>query len=193
MEISLCRLLVLVAFRPSCRQLTFVPVLSRFLEDQRSSLVQFSKAAISMLLFSLEPAAMEWRSNSSDSYDLSSSSERQFKQPAGGAAQLKNRLKFNSSSSVKLSLPSPASPELNLTYNSFNSMFPSKFDKLAKWRHLNLSNSGFTVQISLEISRMTSLVTLDFSIEFLMVGGSLKLENPNLVMLLWNRKELKHL
>ncbi|GLT32391.1 hypothetical protein SLA2020_070620 [Shorea laevis] len=54
---SLWQLLVSVAFRPSCRPLTFVPVLSRFLKDPRSSLVQFSKAAISMLLFSLESAA----------------------------------------------------------------------------------------------------------------------------------------
>ncbi|GKV22030.1 hypothetical protein SLEP1_g31933 [Rubroshorea leprosula] len=40
---------------------------------------------------------------------------------------------------------------------------------------------------------MASLVTLDLSFEFLMVGGSLKLENPNLVMLVWNLKELIHL
>ncbi|GLT32398.1 hypothetical protein SLA2020_070680 [Shorea laevis] len=75
---------------------------------------------------------------------------------------------------------------LNLADNDFNSTFPSGFDKLAKLRHLHLSDTGFTGQIPLEISRMTSLVTLDLSVDAY-------LENPNLVMLVQNLKELKHL
>ncbi|GKV22034.1 hypothetical protein SLEP1_g31938 [Rubroshorea leprosula] len=82
---------------------------------------------------------------------------------------------------------------LNLAYNSFYSRFPTGFDKLENLKHLNLSNAGFKGLIPLEISRMKSLVTLDLSIDFLMVGSLLKLENPNLVMLVRNLKEIKHL
>ncbi|GLT32401.1 hypothetical protein SLA2020_070710, partial [Shorea laevis] len=81
---------------------------------------------------------------------------------------------------------------LNLAYNRLNSTFPSGFNKLANLRNLNLSNAGFIGQISREISSMTSLVTLDLSVSFLL-GSPLKLENPNLVMLVQNLKELKHL
>ncbi|GKV46625.1 hypothetical protein SLEP1_g53599 [Rubroshorea leprosula] len=81
---------------------------------------------------------------------------------------------------------------LNLAYNRFSSVFPSGFDKLANLRNLNLSNAGFTGQIPLEISRMTRLVTLDLSVSVLL-GSSLKLENPNLGMLIQNLKELKYL
>ncbi|GKV22037.1 hypothetical protein SLEP1_g31941 [Rubroshorea leprosula] len=78
---------------------------------------------------------------------------------------------------------------LNLAYNGFNSTFPSGFDKLAKLSNLNLSHAGFIGQIPLEISRMTSLVTLDLSVD----DHGLELENPNLVILVQNLKELKHL
>ncbi|GLT55695.1 hypothetical protein SLA2020_287910 [Shorea laevis] len=81
---------------------------------------------------------------------------------------------------------------LNLANNSFSSIFPSKFDKLSNLRHLNLSHAGFKGQIPLEISRLTSLVTLDLSANAVFYLG-LKLENPNLVMLIQNLKELKHL
>ncbi|GLT55696.1 hypothetical protein SLA2020_287920 [Shorea laevis] len=78
---------------------------------------------------------------------------------------------------------------LNLAYNGFNSTFPSGFDKLAKLSNLNLSHAGFIGQIPLEISRMTSLVTLDLSVD----DRGLELENPNLVILVQNLKELKYL
>ncbi|GKV22026.1 hypothetical protein SLEP1_g31928 [Rubroshorea leprosula] len=79
---------------------------------------------------------------------------------------------------------------LNLANNSFSFIAPSQFDKLSNLRHLNLSNAGFYGQIPLEISRLTSLVTLDLSTNFHL---ELKLENPNLVMLVQNLKELRHL
>ncbi|GLT89389.1 hypothetical protein SLE2022_073710 [Rubroshorea leprosula] len=81
---------------------------------------------------------------------------------------------------------------LNLAYNRLNSTFPSGFNKLAKLSNLNLSNAGFTGQIPQEISSMTSLVSLDLSVNVLL-GSPLKLENPNLVMLVQNLKKLKHL
>ncbi|GKV22041.1 hypothetical protein SLEP1_g31945 [Rubroshorea leprosula] len=81
---------------------------------------------------------------------------------------------------------------LNLANNDFNSNFPSGFDKLLNLRHLNLSNAGFTGQIPVEISRMKSLVTLDLSVDADFYLG-LKLEKPNLVILVQNLKELRHL
>ncbi|GLT32389.1 hypothetical protein SLA2020_070600 [Shorea laevis] len=86
---------------------------------------------------------------------------------------------------------------LNLANNNFSSILPLGFAKLSNLRHLNLSNAGFSGQIPLEISRITSLVSLDLSVIVLPLsffrGPSLILENPNLVMLVQNLKELKYL
>ncbi|XVF55059.1 hypothetical protein PTKIN_Ptkin06aG0006300 [Pterospermum kingtungense] len=81
---------------------------------------------------------------------------------------------------------------LNLAYNRFNSTFPSEFDKFANLSNLNLSNAGFRGQIPAEISRLTRLVTLDLSVSFYL-GGSLKLEKPNLGMLVQNLTRLRFL
>ncbi|KAI4353398.1 hypothetical protein L6164_002351 [Bauhinia variegata] len=67
---------------------------------------------------------------------------------------------------------------LNLADNSFDIEIPSAFHNLSYLRHLNLSDAGFVGQIPVEISKLTSLVTLDFSL--------LNLDNPNLPMLVQN-------
>ncbi|XVE76590.1 hypothetical protein DITRI_Ditri12bG0185400 [Diplodiscus trichospermus] len=82
--------------------------------------------------------------------------------------------------------------QLNLAYNRLNFTFPSVFDKFANLSYLNLSNAGLKGQIPAEISRMTRLVTLDLSTS-LYLGGSLKLENPNLEMLVQNLTRLRFL
>ncbi|TKY63531.1 Receptor protein 12 [Spatholobus suberectus] len=73
---------------------------------------------------------------------------------------------------------------LNLAYNNFLSVIPSMFYKLKDLRSLNLSNAGFEGQIPMEISHLTRLVTLDMSTS--MAPSKLKLENPNLRMLVQN-------
>ncbi|GKV06067.1 hypothetical protein SLEP1_g17998 [Rubroshorea leprosula] len=80
---------------------------------------------------------------------------------------------------------------LSLAWNSFNgTRIPSGLGKLVDLRHLNLSNSEFAGQIPAEISDLTRLVSLDFSIWSLYV---LKLENPNLSMLVRNLTRLTEL
>ncbi|KAK6245097.1 hypothetical protein QUC31_011506 [Theobroma cacao] len=82
---------------------------------------------------------------------------------------------------------------LNLAYNSFNSTIPSTFDELANLSYLNLSNAGFKGQIPVAISRMTRLVTLDLSTLNFPGDVQLKLENPNLRMLVQNLSKLEEL
>ena len=75
---------------------------------------------------------------------------------------------------------------LSLGYNNFNkSQIPTEFDKLMNLRSLNLSNAGFAGQIPIAISHLRSLVTLDLSTSCFL-STSLKLENPNLNMLVQN-------
>ncbi|XP_003632604.1 receptor-like protein 32 [Vitis vinifera] len=82
---------------------------------------------------------------------------------------------------------------LNLADNSFNSsQIPSGFGKLGNLMYLNLSNAGFSGQIPIEVSCLTKLVTIDFSVFYLGVP-TLKLENPNLRMLVQNLTELREL
>ncbi|RVW83981.1 Receptor-like protein 12 [Vitis vinifera] len=98
---------------------------------------------------------------------------------------------FNSSSSL-FSLRHLQ--RLNLANNSFNSsQIPSGFDKLGNLTYLNLSATGFYGQIPIEISRLTRLVTIDFSILYFPGVPTLKLENPNLRMLVQNLAELREL
>ncbi|XP_026384937.1 receptor-like protein 53 [Papaver somniferum] len=54
---------------------------------------------------------------------------------------------------------------LNLAYNSFDhdTSFLSKLHQLSNLNYLNLSNSGFSKQLPVVISRMTRLATLDLS------------------------------
>ncbi|XP_030442835.1 receptor-like protein 7 [Syzygium oleosum] len=83
---------------------------------------------------------------------------------------------------------------LNLAYNSFQSLeIPSGFGNLTNLVYLNLSNAGFTGQVPIGISRLTRLVTLDISLLYFPGLASLKLENPNLKMLVGNLSELREL
>ncbi|XVF08311.1 hypothetical protein REPUB_Repub06bG0215600 [Reevesia pubescens] len=81
---------------------------------------------------------------------------------------------------------------LNLANNNLSFAFPSVFDMLANVDNLNLSNAGVKGQIPAEISRMTKLVSLDLSVS-LYLGRSLKLEKPNLEMLVQNLTRLRFL
>ncbi|XP_031277396.1 receptor-like protein 6 [Pistacia vera] len=83
---------------------------------------------------------------------------------------------------------------LNLAYNRFNAIqIPSRLANLTNLTYLNLSNAGFAGQIPSSISGMTKLVTLDLS-SLTFVGDSLlKLENPNLRVLVQNLTELREL
>ncbi|KAL7585164.1 hypothetical protein Lser_V15G42791 [Lactuca serriola] len=83
---------------------------------------------------------------------------------------------------------------LNLAENNFNfTHIPSGFGSLTSLRSLNLSNSRFSGQIPGELSHMTKLQFLDLSSLFSMGIRSLKLENPNLAMLIKNLTQLKSL
>ncbi|KAK8613222.1 hypothetical protein V6N13_100989 [Hibiscus sabdariffa] len=84
--------------------------------------------------------------------------------------------------------------QLNLAYNRLDFSFPCGFHKFSNLRSLNLSNSGFKGQIPAEISRLGSLVTLDLSVSsFVSIEPPLKLENPNLRMLVQNLTRLRSL
>ncbi|XP_023925851.1 probable leucine-rich repeat receptor-like protein kinase At1g35710 [Quercus suber] len=82
---------------------------------------------------------------------------------------------------------------LNLAYNCFNSPIPTEFRKLKNLSYLNLSNACFAGQIPNAISSLTRLVTLDLSTFYLLADSMLKLEDPNLAMLVQNLSELKEL
>ncbi|XP_052485297.1 receptor-like protein 7 [Gossypium raimondii] len=84
--------------------------------------------------------------------------------------------------------------QLNLAYNTLSFSFPCGFDKLSNLSYLNLSNAGFTGQVPAEISSLTNLITLDLSVNlFLRDGRPLKLEKPNLKMLVENLTRLRSL
>ncbi|KAK9920382.1 hypothetical protein M0R45_028937 [Rubus argutus] len=82
---------------------------------------------------------------------------------------------------------------LNLAYNNFTTQIPSKFNKLASLSYLNLSNAGFAGQIPIEISQLTRLVILDLSILYFPGTPSLKLEHPNLNLLIGNLSKITEL
>ncbi|XP_058111832.1 receptor-like protein 7 [Magnolia sinica] len=86
---------------------------------------------------------------------------------------------------------------LNLAYNEFAaSPIPSGFDQLTSLTHLNLSRLPFYGQIPLEISRLTSLVSLDLSYTYYFNDSRilpLKLENPNIGTLVQNMSNLSEL
>ncbi|KAL4606302.1 hypothetical protein ACB092_09G093200, partial [Castanea dentata] len=83
---------------------------------------------------------------------------------------------------------------LNLAYNKLSpSTIPFPFGNLTKLSYLNLSNAGFVGQIPNAISRLTRLVTLDLSTLFYLSVPMLKLEDPNLAMLVQNLSEIKGL
>ncbi|KAF5762633.1 putative non-specific serine/threonine protein kinase [Helianthus annuus] len=81
---------------------------------------------------------------------------------------------------------------LNIAGNDFHfTQIPSRFGSLASLSYLNLSNSGFSGQIPGELSHLTSLEVLDLSSFFPFENRALKLENPNLDMLVQNLTRLR--
>ncbi|CAH1445955.1 unnamed protein product [Lactuca virosa] len=81
---------------------------------------------------------------------------------------------------------------LNLAENDFNfTHIPSGFGSLTSLRSLNLSNSWFSGQIPVQLSQLTKLQVLDLSSPFSLGILSLKLENPNLGMLIKNLTRLR--
>ncbi|KAL0450991.1 UNVERIFIED_CONTAM: Receptor-like protein 6 [Sesamum latifolium] len=83
--------------------------------------------------------------------------------------------------------------KLNLAFNSFDSIqIPKGLQNLTNLTHLNLSNAGFGGQIPNEILRLKSLVSLDLSSFFAGISP-LKLESPNLQMLVQNLTRLREL
>jgi Leucine-rich repeat (LRR) protein len=85
--------------------------------------------------------------------------------------------------------------DLGLACNNFSVQIPSQFHRLTNLSYLNLSNACFTGQIPIAISQLTRLVSLDLSTGYMdhCVFDSLKLENPNLNMLVQNLSELTKL
>ncbi|GLT39425.1 hypothetical protein SLA2020_136170 [Shorea laevis] len=86
---------------------------------------------------------------------------------------------------------------LNLAFNDFNySNIPSAFANLTSLTYLNLSNSVFSGQIPFELSRLTSLSTLDLAPNYDLFSsrkGWLELKRPNLRSLVENLTSLEYL
>ncbi|CAK7323957.1 unnamed protein product [Dovyalis caffra] len=94
---------------------------------------------------------------------------------------------FNSTNFLHL----PFLEKLNLANNKFQSTpFPSRLDLISSLTHLNFSNSGFSGQVPLDISRLTKLVSLDLSTSLL---DSSKLENPGFERLVKDLSSLREL
>ncbi|WOH01990.1 hypothetical protein DCAR_0521377 [Daucus carota subsp. sativus] len=84
--------------------------------------------------------------------------------------------------------------KLNLANNNFNSTpIPPGLFNLTSLTYLNLSNCGFAGQIPEGFSRMERLEILDLSTYFLSNKARLKIENPNLEMIVQNLKGLTEL
>lgn len=82
--------------------------------------------------------------------------------------------------------------KLNLAYNYFTNIdIPKGLKNLTNLRHLNLSYAGFAGQVPIEILRLRNLVSLDLS-DFSQTFP-LKLENPDLGMLVQNLTGLREL
>ncbi|CAN0865170.1 Receptor-like protein 9DC3 [Linum grandiflorum] len=77
--------------------------------------------------------------------------------------------------------------KLDLSYNEFNTSIPAAIGNLTNLRYLELSSSGFFGQIPAAISKLTSLISLDLSHQ------NLKVENPNLALLVQNLTHLTQL
>ncbi|KAF4379064.1 hypothetical protein F8388_022151, partial [Cannabis sativa] len=82
---------------------------------------------------------------------------------------------------------------LDLSFNNFNSTIPDEIGNLSTLSYLNLSNAGFVGQIPITISHLTNLVTLDISTLSFLSNSFLKLENPDLEMLVQNLSMLEEL
>ncbi|PQM35683.1 receptor-like protein 12 [Prunus yedoensis var. nudiflora] len=144
-----------------------IPVQSRCDEDQHSLLLQFKETLIFNSSYSSK--LIYWNSSGIDN------------------------------SSILFDLQHLQS--LNLAYNyDFNdngSQIPSAIGRLTNLRYLNLSSNDYFGQIPIEISHLTKLVTLDLSRNYIFDTQFnfklLKLENPNLSMLIQNLTELTEL
>ncbi|XP_061368233.1 receptor-like protein 35 [Gastrolobium bilobum] len=82
---------------------------------------------------------------------------------------------------------------LNLAFNELSSVIPPELHKLKNLRYLNLSMAGFEGQIPNEISRLKRLVTLDLSSSLLTSHHRLKLEKPNIEVLVQNLTDIREL
>lgn len=82
---------------------------------------------------------------------------------------------------------------LNLAFNNFSSVIPSRIKDLKSLTSLNLSSAGFVDQTPKEIAQLTRLTILDLSTSYYLGESALKLENPNLVQLVQNLSEIKEL
>ncbi|KAH6755842.1 hypothetical protein C2S53_007957 [Perilla frutescens var. hirtella] len=80
--------------------------------------------------------------------------------------------------------------KLNLAYNHFDytQSIPSGIRRLTHLRHLNLSDAGFGGHVPIEVSLLRRLVVLDISSNYM-----LKVEHPNLKMLIQNLTMLREL
>lgn len=81
---------------------------------------------------------------------------------------------------------------LDLSFNVFNSLIPSRIGDLLSLKLLNLSAAGFVGQIPREMSRLTKLTILDVS-NFFYVNYPLKLERPSFGELVQNMSVLEEL
>ncbi|KAK3444977.1 hypothetical protein EUGRSUZ_A00585, partial [Eucalyptus grandis] len=80
---------------------------------------------------------------------------------------------------------------LNLAFNNFkSSVIPHGFSNLRGLVYLNLSNTGFSGQIPIELARLRKLSVLDLSLLYFPGLDTLKLKNPNLKTLIGNLTEL---
>ncbi|EXB50693.1 Receptor-like protein 12 [Morus notabilis] len=85
---------------------------------------------------------------------------------------------------------------LDLSLNNFSTPMPSSFGNLTSLTHLNLADSGFVGQIPIELSRLTNLVTLDFTTTLLIVfprSPLLKVHQSNWSMSFQNLTKLEEL
>ncbi|EXC35175.1 Receptor-like protein 12 [Morus notabilis] len=83
--------------------------------------------------------------------------------------------------------------DLDLSFNNFSSEIPARIGNLTNLKYLSLSNAGFGGQIPQQISQLFKLVSLDFSTLPFLEISSLKLENPNLSMLVQKLSSLEEL
>jgi len=81
---------------------------------------------------------------------------------------------------------------LNLAFNNFSSVIPSELCKLNNLRYLNFSNAGFEGQIPNEMFHLRRLVILDLS-SSISSPHTLKLDKPNIAMLLQNLTKITEL
>jgi len=82
---------------------------------------------------------------------------------------------------------------LNLAENRFNSLIPSGFNKLVMLNYLNLSHASFVGEIPIEISQLTNLVTLDFSVIEYSIGMQLTMNSLNLQKFFQNLTKIQQL